>query len=142
MDNSFSSSIDCKETASNSKLILFMLRRSFAELPVSAFAVLYNTLVRPHLEYTMQACSPNPVANAGCLEQIQWLAKRLVKGFHRLPYEERLRRLGLHSLRRRHPRVNLIVVNKMHSAGLDLDHSLFLIPPVWHGLRDHPFKAL
>ncbi len=30
----------------------------FAELPVSAFAALYNTLVRLHLEYAIQACSP------------------------------------------------------------------------------------
>ncbi len=70
-------------------------------------------LVRPHLEYAAQACSPNLVADADCLEQIQWLATRFVKGFRRLPYEERLRRLGLHSLRRRRIRGDLIVVYKM-----------------------------
>ncbi len=88
------------------------------------FAVLYNTLVRPHLEYAMQACSPNLVADADCLEQIQRLAMRLVKGFRRLSYEERLSRLGLHSLRRRRLRGDLIVIYKMFSAGLDLDLSL------------------
>ncbi len=90
-----------------------------------AFAVLYNWLVLPHHEYAMQACSPNLVADAGCLEQIQRLVTRLVKGFHRLPYEERLRRLGLHSLRRRRLCGDLKVVYKMFSAGLDLDPSLF-----------------
>ncbi len=73
-----------------------MIKWSFAELSVSAFAALYNTLVRPHLEYAIQSCSPNFVADADCLERIQRLATRLVKAFRRLPYEERLRRLGLH----------------------------------------------
>ncbi len=123
----FSPSIHCKEAASKARRMLFMIRRSFAELSVSAFAPLYNTLVWPHLEYAMQACSPNLVADADYLEQIPRLATRLVKGFRRLPYEERLRRLGLHSLRRRRFRGDLIVV------GLDLDPSLFFIPPVRPG---------
>ncbi len=72
-----------------------MIRRSYAELSVSAFAFLYNMLVRPHLEYAMQACSLNLVADADCLEQIQRLATRLVTCFRQRPYEERLHRLGL-----------------------------------------------
>ncbi len=111
-----------------------MIRRSFAAL--------YNTLVRSHCEYAMQACSPNIVADTGFLELIQRLATRLVKGFRRLPYEERLRRLGLHSLRRRCLRPNLMVEYKMFSGGLDLDPSLFFIPPARPGLRGHPFKVL
>ncbi len=62
---------------------------------------LHNTLVRPHLECSMQACSPNMGADADRLEQIQRLATRLVKGFRRLPYEVRLRLLCLHSFSRR-----------------------------------------
>ncbi len=71
---------------------------------------LYSTLVGPHLEYAIQTCSPNLVADADSLEQIQWLATRLVKVFRRLPYDERLRRLGLHCLRRFRLRGDLIVV--------------------------------
>ncbi len=91
------------------------------------FAALYNTLVRPHLEYAMQACTPNPIADDDCLEQIQRLATRLEKGFRRLPYEERLRWLGLHSLRRRRLRGDLIVVYKLFSRGLDLESSLIFL---------------
>ncbi len=106
--------------------MLFMLMCcSLPELLVPAFAVLYNWLVRPHLEYAMQACSPNLVADTGCLEQIQRLATRFVKGFHRLPYEERLRRLSLDSLNRVRLRGDVIVVYKMFSVGLDMDSSLF-----------------
>ncbi len=58
-----------------------MIRRSFGELSVSAFAAFYDTLVRPNLECAMQACRPGPIADADFLEQIQLLATRLVKGF-------------------------------------------------------------
>ncbi len=109
---------------------------------MSAFAALYNTLFRPHLEYPMQACSPNLVADADCLEQIQRFAMRLIKGFRRLPNQERLRRLGVHSLRRRRLRGDLIVAYKFFSRGSDLDLSLFFIPPVRPALRGHTFKVL
>ncbi len=107
-----------------------------------AFAPLYKTLVRPHLEYVMQACSPDLVADADCLGLIQRLATRLVKGFRRLLYEEQLRRLGLHSLRRLRLRGDLIVVYNVFSEELDLDLSLFFIPSVRPGLIVHPFKVI
>ncbi len=116
-----------------------MIRRSFTELSVFALAHLYNTLIRPHIEYAMQVCSPNLVTDADCLEQMQRLAMRLVNGFRRLPYEERLCRLGLHSVRRRYLRGDLIVVYKMFSGGLNLDPNLFFIPPMRPGLRGHAF---
>ncbi len=98
--NSFLPSIHSTEVAFKARRMLFMTRRSFAELSVSVFALLYNTLVRPHLEYAMQACLPNLVVNPDCLDEIQRLARRLVKGFHQLSYEERLHRLEIHSLHR------------------------------------------
>ncbi len=36
-----------------------MIRRPFAELSVSKFTLLYNTLIQPHREHAVQACSPN-----------------------------------------------------------------------------------
>ncbi len=43
MGNSFSSAIHCKKVASKARQMLFMIKRSFAELSVSAFAAPYNT---------------------------------------------------------------------------------------------------
>ncbi len=62
--NSFSSSIHCKETASKARRMQFMIRRSFAELSVSAFAALYHMLVQLHRECATQPCSTNLVADA------------------------------------------------------------------------------
>ncbi len=81
MTSWFSPSVQYREAASKVRRMLFMIRRSFAELSVSAFAPLYNALVRPHLELALQACSPNIVADADFLEQMQRLLSRLVKGF-------------------------------------------------------------
>ncbi len=61
------------------------------QLFVSTFNSLCNTLVWPHLQHAMQESSQNLIADADCLEQIQRLTIRPIKGFHRLPYEERLR---------------------------------------------------
>ncbi len=74
---------------------------------------LFNTLVRPLLEYAMQACSQNLVADADFLEQTLHLETTLVKGYHELLCGERLRRLGLRSLQRRRIRGDLIIVYKM-----------------------------
>ncbi len=79
MDNSFSPSIHCKEAATKAKRMRFMIRRSFTEL--SAFAVIYNLLVRPHLEYAMQACSPNLVADADCLSANPAVGDEARQGF-------------------------------------------------------------
>ncbi len=81
----------------------------------------------------MQACPPNLVADGDCLEQIQPLATRLVKCFHRL------RRLGLHYLNRCRLRGDLIAEYNVFPGGLDLDPS-FYIPSVRQGWSGHPFK--
>ncbi len=108
-----------------------MIRRSFAEISVFAFAALYNTLVRPHLEYAMEACSPNFIADADCLEQIQRLATRFIMGSRGLTCEEPLRQLGLHSLRRRRLRGDLKVVYKMLSGRLDPSLFFYSASAAW-----------
>ncbi len=102
---------------------------------------LNTTLVRLHLENAMQPCSPNRIADADCLDHIQRLAVSLVKNFHWLPYEERLRRLGLHSLNCRRCYGGLIATRKVLFGGMVLDHGLFYILPVRQGLTGHSFKV-
>ncbi len=78
----------------------------------------------------MPAGPSNLDADADCLGLIHRLATRLVKGFRRLPYEERLYRLGLHSSHRRQHRGDLITTYEVFFGGLDLDPRLFFIPSV------------
>ncbi len=99
-DNIFSPSAQCTEAANKARRLIFMIRRPFQDLSKSDFTPLYGALVRPYLEYGMSACSPNLVADINHLDRIQRLATRLFTGMRYLPYEERLQRLELHSLKR------------------------------------------
>ncbi len=127
-ENMFSPSAQCTEAANKARRLILMIRRSFQDLSKPAFIPLYDALVRPHPEHGMSACSPNLVADINHLEQVQRLATSLVTGMHHLPYEERLQRLGLHSLQRRRLRADLIVELKIFTGLLDVDSSLFFSP--------------
>ncbi len=73
---------------------------------------------------------------------IQRLATRLVTGMRHLPYEERLQRLGIHSLQRRRLRDDLITAFKIFKGLLNTDPNLFVLPPARRGLGGQPFKVL
>ena len=76
---------------------------------------LYRTLVRPHLEYSVQFWSPHYQKNVEALEMVQKRFTRVLPGMEGISYEERLEKLGLFSLERWRLRGDLIEVYKVMS---------------------------
>ncbi len=77
LDMTLIASAHCKEAANTARCLLFMVRRSFCELSKTEFTPLYCALLRPHLEYTMEANTPTLRADTNQLERVQRLATRL-----------------------------------------------------------------
>ena len=72
-----------------------------------------EAIVRPHLEYYIQAWSPYLRKDIDMLEKIQSRATKLISELRDLRYEERLKECGLTTLETRRLRGNQIEVFKM-----------------------------
>ena len=90
--------------------VLGMIKRSFTYISIESFKIMYNTFVRPHLAGILCA---NMESVPLCLEKIQRRATKLVHGFNKMSYEQRLEALGLYSLQQRRLRGDLIETYKI-----------------------------
>ncbi len=107
--------------ANKARGMLYFIKRSFACLTKEVFAPLYSALVRPHLEYAIQANCPYLKKDINHLERTQRAATRWVKGLRGLTYEERLQALKLQPLGKRRLRNDLVQTLKILYNHIDLD---------------------
>ena len=80
----------CRIAASKGNQVLGMIRRNITYKEKSLIVPLYKAIVRPHLEYCIQAWSPYLMKDIDMLEKIQRRATKLIPGPRDLSYEERL----------------------------------------------------
>ena len=90
---SFDEHISAKVNKANA--MVGLIRRAFSYLDPKMFLKLYTAFVRPHLEYAVAVWSPHLVKHIDLVEKVQMRATKLIDGFGKLTYQERLEKLKL-----------------------------------------------
>ncbi|KAK3887290.1 hypothetical protein Pcinc_008554 [Petrolisthes cinctipes] len=93
--------------------MLGYIKRQFGYRNKEIVLCLYNSLVRPHLEYAVQFWSPSYRKDIARLERVQARATKLIPSLRHKSYKDRLVELDLFSLETRRLRGQLIEVFKI-----------------------------
>ena len=112
----------CIEVEKKAQRLLGYIKRQFQFRNKEIVLTLYNSLIRPHLEYAVQFWSPTLRKDIERLERVQARATKLIPSIRHRGYERRLQALGLFSLETRRLRGQLIEVFKMLNAFENVDY--------------------
>ena len=117
----------CRIAASKGKQVLGMIRRNITYKEKSLIVPLYKAIVRPHLEYCIQAWRQYLGKDIDMVEKMQRRAIKLIPGLRDLRYEERLKECGLTTLETRRLRGDQIEVFKILNGYGNIDSNLFFL---------------
>jgi hypothetical protein len=115
----------CVKAVKASNKMLGMIKRTFSYLTQPVFIHLYKSMVRPRLEYCVQAWRPHFQKDIDLIENVQRRATKLIPGLKEKPYEERLKCLNLTTLETRRLRGDLIEAFKIMKGLQNVEPSTF-----------------
>lgn len=130
----------CLEARNRANKMLGIINRNVSYKSKEVICKLYNSYVRPHLEYCIQAWKPHHRGDLNMLEKVQRRATKMIPSLKNLSYEDRLRELGMFSFERRCNRGDLIEVYKMFTGIDTLDVLNFFELDTSDRTRGHNFK--
>ena len=123
--------------------MLGMIRRSFQYKDIKTMLfnlLLYKSMVRPHLEYAVQAWCPNKISDIKLLEGVQRRFTKCIPDLNKLPYEMRLKNLNLTTLETRRIRGDLMEVYRIVYGIERIDWKFLFSKAPYHGTRGHTMK--
>ena len=106
-------STQCCIAASKGNKILELIRRNKTNKEKEISIHMYKAIVRPHLEYCIQAWIPYRKKDIDTLEHIQWRATKSIPELTDLSCEESLKECGLTKVETKRSRGNQIEVCKI-----------------------------
>ena len=108
----------CAYSAKKANQMLGILRRSFKYRDTIIWPRLYQTFVRPKLEFSAPAWKPWTKKDIRTLERVQKRAVNCITSLRNMTYKEKLRELGWTTLEQRRNRGDAIAIYKI-VKGLD-----------------------
>ena len=94
-------------------------------------------MVRPHLEYCIQAWKPYRRKDIDTLERIQRRATKMIPELRGFSYEERLKEYGLTTLETSRLRGDEIEIIKILIGYENIDRNMFFLPKTDSITRGH-----
>ena len=135
------SSSQCLKSAATARRVIAMIRRTFRNMDIADFRLIYKTYIRPHLEFCIQAWSPHFVKDINVLENVQRAATNLVPMLRKYSYPVRLQKIGITSLVERRVRGDMIEVYRLLTGKEQVDHKqFFTLADMPYDLRGHEKK--
>ena len=127
--------IDCKLNFSSrivtqvkkANKMMGLIRCSYTHLDIKSFRYLFDSLVRPHLEYCVSIWYPLLKKDEELIENVLRRATKLIPGLYDKPYKERLAAIKVPSMRYRRMRSDMILVYKTLCGGNQSLRDLFMI---------------
>jgi hypothetical protein len=140
VDSKMKFSEHCNGAVNNANAVLGMIRRTITCKSKDIISRLYKTLVRPKLEYCIQAWRPYLKTDTEKLERIQHRATKMVKECRNFSYTDRLNYMGLTTLEARRDRGDLIECYKFMRGFNETSKEVFFTLSGQQRTRGHRYK--
>ena len=127
----------CGIAAAKGNQILGLIRRNIVYKEKELIIPLYKTIVRPHLEYCIQAWRPYHKKDIDMLERVQRRATKMIPKLRNISYEMHLKECGLTTLETRRLRGDQIEVFKILNGYENIDRNIFFTVKEERRTRGH-----
>lgn len=128
------------EATKKANRTLGMVKRAFKYRSKRIILQLYKSLIRPHLDYSIQAWRPYQQKDIKLLEGVQRRTTKIIPELKSKPYHERLKELNLMTLEDRMRRADLIQTYRIFTGIDNIKPTDMFQLAEYQATRGHPMK--